>query len=145
MRRILEAAIIQEIAGTLSSGQTKAMKNNLELQRQELARNGNELSDDFFDLDDDMHRMLYEFSNRHHIWSALHGVNSHYDRVRYLDTAVNGVNQSVLLENHNTLYCYLLMGIPGDVDIAKFCSDHLGRFLLDFQNTITTYPDYFVD
>ena len=125
MRRILETAIIQEIAGTLSSGQTKAMKNNLELQRQELARNVNELSDDFFDLDDDMHRMLYEFSNRHHIWSALHGVNSHYDRVRYLDTAVNGVNQSVLLENHNTLYCYLLMGIPGNVDIAKFCSDHL--------------------
>ena len=47
MRRILETAIIQEIAGTLSSGQTKAMKNNLELQRQELARNVNELSDDF--------------------------------------------------------------------------------------------------
>ena len=119
MRRILETAIIREIAGALSSEQTAALKANLEL--------------------------LYEFSNRNHIWSALHGVNSHYDRVRYLDTVVNDVDQSAILENHSTLYCYLLMGIPGDVDIAKFCNDHLGRFLLDFQNTITSYPDYFVD
>lgn len=84
MRRILETAIIREIAGALSSEQTAALKANLELQRQELARYVDKLSDDFFDLDDDMHRMLYEFSNRNHIWSALHGVNSHYDRVRYL-------------------------------------------------------------
>lgn len=145
MRRILETAIIREIAGALSSEQTAALKANLELQRQELARYVDKLSDDFFDLDDDMHRMLYEFSNRNHIWSALHGANSHYDRVRYLDTVVNDVDQSAILENHSTLYCYLLMGIPGDVDIAKFCNDHLGRFLLDFQNTITSYPDYFVD
>lgn len=98
MRRILETAIIREIAGALSSEQTAALKANLELQRQELARYVDKLSDDFFDLDDDMHRMLYEFSNRNHIWSALHGVNSHYDRVRYLDTVVNDVDQSAILE-----------------------------------------------
>ena len=59
MRRILETAIIREIAGALSSEQTAALKANLELQRQELARYVDKLSDDFFDLDDDMHRMLY--------------------------------------------------------------------------------------
>ena len=141
MRRILETAIIREIAGALSSEQTAALKANLELQRQELARYVDKLSDDFFDLDDDMHRMLYEFSNRNHIWSALHGVNSHYDRVRYLDTVVNDVDQSAILENHSTLYCYLLMGIPGWISRIQ---SHPIRIILwiDDRHVFNKYISY---
>ena len=145
MRQILETAIIQDVAGTLSPEQMALIKKNLDQQR-EILDNGNELSiPRFFDLDDQMHGMLYDFSRRHRIWTSMHNLNSHYDRVRYLDTLVNTVDLGSILEQHNTLYYYLLLGIPGDVDIQNYCKRHLGRFLTDFPNTMAAHPEYFVD
>lgn len=145
MRQILESAIIQEIAGTLDPEQMKLLRANLDKQIALVDQGGADLIENFFELDDRLHRMLFEFSHRERIWSATHSLNSHYDRVRYLDTLVNTVDLSTLLKQHNTLYYYLLMGIPGDVDISKFCTRHQGRFLPDFQKTIEAHPEYFVD
>ena len=142
MRQILEAAIIDEIAGTLGPEQMARMKECLDQQEQLLA--GTEASMDLFlELDDQMHRLLYEFSRRNRIWTAMHALSSHYDRVRYLDTLVNTVDLAEILKHHHILYYYLLLGIPGDVDIRKFCRSHLGRFLLDFQKTMAAHPEYF--
>ncbi|MGN0372889.1 MAG: GntR family transcriptional regulator [Enterocloster sp.] len=145
MRQILEAAIIEEIAGTLTPEQMRLLKDNLEQQERVLRDSSGQPTDEFFDLDDRLHRYLYEFSRRQRIWSATHSLNSHYDRIRYLDTIINTVDLSKIVEQHNTLYYYLLLGIPGDVDIRKFCRRHLGRFQIDFKKTIASRPGYFVD
>lgn len=144
MRQILEAAIIGEIAGCLSREQMVLVRENLK-QQEELLAGPEPSTDQFLDLDDRMHRLLYTFSSRDRIWEAMHALNSHYDRVRYLDTLVNTVDLKTLQAHHNILYYYLLLGIPGDVDIQKFCHSHLGRFLLDFQRTMEAFPEYFTD
>ncbi len=145
MRRTLETAMVKELAGTFSPEQMRLLKENLDAQEQVLEKNGHRLSMEFFDLDDEMHRMLYQFSHREQIWTMVHRVNSHYDRVRYLDTVVNKVDQTRMMEQHRDLYYYLLMGIPADVDIAEFFCLHLGRFLKVFPHTVAEHPDYFTD
>ncbi len=144
MRQILEAAIITDIAGTLAPDQMQLLKENLDRQRLLLA--GEEPHTEYFiELDDQLHKLLYRFSRRDRIWTAVHSLNSHYDRIRYLDTLVNTVDLNVVLKHHIDLYYYLLLGIPADVDIQKFCRSHLGRFMLDFQKTIAAHPKYFSD
>ena len=145
MRQILESAMIEELAGTLSADQMEMFKENIKKQEEELALHVDKISDDFFELDDELHRLLHKFSHRERIWSAMHGLNAHYDRIRYLDTLVNAVDQMQILEQHKSLYYYLLMGIPFNVDVSKFIEMHQGRFLADFPKTVAAYPEYFVD
>lgn len=145
MRQTLEAAMIEELAGTLSSEQMEEVKKNIERQEEDLARHVDRISDDFFEMDDELHRLLYKFSHRERIWSAMHSLNSHYDRIRYLDTLINAVDQKKILEQHKALYFYLLMGIPFNVNISEFIDMHQGRFLADFPKTVAAYPEYFVD
>lgn len=145
MRQILETAMIEELAGTLSPEQMKEFWDNIKRQEDDLAGHVDKISDDFFEMDDELHRLLYKFSHRERIWSAMHSLNAHYDRIRYLDTLVNAVDQKTILEQHKSLYYYLLMGIPFNVDVSEFIKMHQGRFLADFPKTIGTYPEYFVD
>ena len=91
-RRVIETAIFKETAGTLSPEQLRNMKTNLQLQEQEINREAT-MSDYFFDLDNEMHCMLYEFSHKMDVWYCVHNIGSHYDRVRYLDTRENDINR----------------------------------------------------
>lgn len=145
MRRVLEEAIIKELAGTLSPEQMEKIKENIDRQEEALSGSPGKINDMFFELDDEMHRLLYEFSHRARIWDSVHGLCSHYDRIRYLDTRINAEKQMMILEQHRVLYYYLMMGIPGNVDLELFYTDHLGRWLDDFRNTYTAFPECFCD
>ncbi len=145
MRRILESAIVRELAGTLSPAQLKQIRDNMDLQTKELHQVSKSISDLFFELDNELHYLFYKFSHKERIWDSVHGLCSHYDRVRYLDTLANETEQALILEQHENLYYYLMMGIPGDVNIETFYTDHLGRWLKGFRRIYTTYSKYFCD
>jgi DNA-binding GntR family transcriptional regulator len=38
----------------------------------------------FFALDEEMHRSMFQFAGREHVWTMLQGVKRHFDRVRWL-------------------------------------------------------------
>ena len=135
---------LKETAGTLSPEQLRNMKTNLQLQEQEINRETT-MSDYFFDLDNEMHCMLYEFSHKMDVWYCVHNIGSHYDRVRYLDTRENDINREQILEEHNRMYYYMMMGIPNDVNVEDFMTGHLGRFRRDLQKKIELYPEYFTE
>jgi len=143
-RRVIETAIFKETAGTLSTEQLRKMKANLQLQEQEINRETT-MSDYFFDLDNEMHCMLYEFSHKMDVWYCVHNIGSHYDRVRYLDTRENDINREQILEEHNRMYYYMMMGISNDVNVEDFMTGHLGRFRRDLQKKIELYPEYFTE
>lgn len=143
-RRVIETAIFRETAGTLSSEQLHQMKENLKLQEQEMNRE-TAMSDYFFELDNELHQMLYEFSHKMDVWQCVHNIGSHYDRVRYLDTKKNDINREQILEEHNRIYYYMMMGIPNDVDAEAFVTGHLGRFRRDLPKKIEAYPEYFIE
>ena len=142
-RKVIENAIFKETAGLLSEEQLARMKHNLKLQEREI-RSGKPMSDYFFELDNELHCMLYEFSHKMDIWNCVHNIGAHYDRVRYLDTKKNDVNQELILEEHNRIYYYMMMGIPEDVDAEAFVTGHLGRFRKDLPKKIEAYGEYFI-
>lgn len=145
MRRILESAIVKELAGTLSPEQMRQIRENIDAQGEELKRSKGAVSDRFFEMDNELHRLFYQFSHRERIWTSVHSLCSHYDRVRYLDTLANEIDQSQILEQHENLYYYLMMGIPAGVDMEGFYTEHLGRWLEGFRHMYTAYSGYFTD
>ena len=145
MRCVLESVMIQELASKLSNDQIYRLKSNLTLQEEVLRTSPETKSTDFFLLDDQLHRLIYEFSGRERMWESTHKVCTHYDRIRFLDTVANNVDELLILEQHKALYYYLMIGIPENVDINHFCKAHMGRWLEHAQYMLSTYPDYFID
>ena len=50
-----------------------------------------------------------------------------------------------ILEEHNRMYYYMMMGISNDVNVEDFMTGHLGRFRRDLQKKIELYPEYFTE
>lgn len=145
MRKVLESVLIRDLAGRLSSAQVSLLKENLAAQEAALEAGAERGLTDFFILDDDMHKLLYEFSGWHEIWESVHRVCSHFDRVRYLDTMLNHAYIQPILEQHRKLFYYLSLGVPSGEDMDVFCEEHIGRWLVRAEHVIASAPEYFVD
>jgi DNA-binding GntR family transcriptional regulator len=144
MRRMLEADIVRELAGHLSADQMGKLSENLQQQAQAANTGSYERPDsEFLLLDNQFHELLYHFGGYDRIWTAMHAVTSHYDRVRYLDTVLNHVDQEDILLEHRQIYNCLLIGIAPTVDLDAQITRHLGRFLEGFQHITDAFPTYF--
>ncbi len=145
MRLMLEVGITESLAGRLTSEQLKAFSDNLLLESAAVNKaDFTEPSDTFQELDNDFHELLYTFGGFSRVWKAMHTATSHYDRVRYLDTAINQIDQGDILQQHKKIYNYLLIGIPSNVNLKEEYELHLGRFRTGFQHIREVFPEYFV-
>ncbi|MDD3251617.1 MAG: GntR family transcriptional regulator [Lachnospiraceae bacterium] len=141
LRYTVETSIIMEIAGHVSQDGMEQMQENLELQRQSAEDGGS--VDEFLKLDNAFHQILYYIAEKPHIWYAVRGVNSHYDRVRYVDAIINSSDLKSFYQEHKKIYYYLLMGVPPEAELKQFYAAHLGSFQKNFQYILETYPEYF--
>jgi len=145
MRRVLESVLIRDLAGRLPNDRIDRLKQNLSAQEAAQKAGGKSALVDFFILDDQYHKLIYEFSGWEQIWENTHKVCSHYDRVRYLDTVVNCVDLRLILEQHRRLYYYLSVGVPAKDDLDRFCAEHMGRWLEHAEHMLSSCPEYFTD
>lgn len=81
VRSTLECANHVQLALTITPEQLTEFGNLVELQRQAIAKADAPL---FFELDEKMHRRLFEFAGRGHIWAMLEPMKRHFNRVRWL-------------------------------------------------------------
>lgn len=81
IRRSLECANILELASRIAPASLRQLSALIRAQREALAANR---PGDFFRLDEDMHRHLFELAGRHQTWSRIRRVKQHLDRVRWL-------------------------------------------------------------
>jgi DNA-binding GntR family transcriptional regulator len=81
VRSTLECANHVELAAMITQPQIDSLNVLIEAQRQAAAAGEVE---EFFKLDEDMHRSMFEFASRAHVWTILQGVKQHFDRVRWL-------------------------------------------------------------
>lgn len=88
MRLMLEASIMQQLAGRLTMQQLKPFAACIEAQAK-VANTGNYETpgQEFVSLDNDFHQLLYHYGGYDRAWQAVHNVTSHYDRVRYMTNA----------------------------------------------------------
>ncbi len=145
MRLMLEVGITEALAGRLSAEQLKAFSDNLALEAEAVNKaDFSQPSDEFQELDNDFHELLYTFGGFSRVWKAMHIATSHYDRVRYLDTAINHIDQGDILQQHKKFFNYLTIGIPSNANLKADYELHLGRFRTGFQHIREVFPEYFV-
>jgi GntR family transcriptional regulator, rspAB operon transcriptional repressor len=81
VRSTLECANHAELVRTITQQQLDSLAALVAVQRK-VATTGD--VEAFFKLDEEMHRSLFEFAGRAHVWTMLQGVKRHFDRVRWL-------------------------------------------------------------
>ena len=144
MRLMLEASIMQQLAGRLTMQQLKPFAACIEAQAK-VANTGNYETpgQEFVSLDNDFHQLLYHYGGYDRAWQAVHNVTSHYDRVRYMTNAVIRQDENRVVEEHRRFYNYLMLGIPPTVDIRQEMEEHLGHFRDGFLQLLEKFPDFF--
>jgi DNA-binding GntR family transcriptional regulator len=81
VRSTLECASHAELVKSITTEQIDALKAVVRSQRKAVAAGD---VDQFFTLDELMHRSMFEYAGRAHVWTILQGVKRHFDRVRWL-------------------------------------------------------------
>lgn len=81
VRSTLECASHVQLVQTISPEQLAEFGNIVQRQRNAVA--GGQV-DQFSELDELMHRRLFEFAGREHVWSMLEPIKRQFDRVRWL-------------------------------------------------------------
>jgi DNA-binding GntR family transcriptional regulator len=81
VRSTLECASHAELVARITQPQIDQLAALVKSQRK--AALGGDV-ESFFSLDEAMHRSMFEFAGRGHVWTMLEGVKRHFDRVRWL-------------------------------------------------------------
>ena len=81
VRSTLECANHAELVTMITQPQIETLAALIAAQRNAAAAGDVEA---FFNLDEAMHRSMFEFAGRAHVWTMLQGVKRHFDRVRWL-------------------------------------------------------------
>jgi DNA-binding GntR family transcriptional regulator len=81
VRSALENANLLELVKVITPAQITAIKQGLKQQRSAL-KSGD--TDEFFRLDEAMHRKMFELTGRERIWDLIESSKIHLDRVRWL-------------------------------------------------------------
>ena len=81
VRSTLECANHAELVKIITRPQLDILASLIAAQRNAAAAGDAEA---FFRLDETMHRSMFEFAGRAHVWGMLEGVKRHFDRVRWL-------------------------------------------------------------
>ncbi len=142
-RVLVESSLLQDSAGKLGRTQARQMLDCLQAQEAASTRLATD-PDTFIRLDDEFHRMMYDFSGRIRTWHALRGLVSHYDRARYLDAMSGKTEMQKVLREHREFYNCMLMGLPaGTVPLEKIAG-HLTSFRGEFWESVEEYRPYFM-
>ena len=141
-RLLLESALLRDVAGKIGRTQVQQL---LDCMRQQEALRDRmpDAVDEFIQLDDEFHRMMYFFGGRSHTWLAIRGLVSHYDRMRYLDALDGECDYDRVTVQHRDFCDYLLMGLPDGVDPEQTIGAHLTSFRGNLMAKMALHPDYF--
>ena len=142
VRKLLEAEVLRDTAGKLGRSQIQQLIKSVNT----MAALADQLPDrveDYINLDDDFHRMIYYFGGRKHTWLAIRGLMSHYDRLRYMDCIEGNIDFDRVVRDHREICDYLWMGFPDDVQPEQVVAHHMASFRGDFLERVQKHPDYF--
>lgn len=141
-RLLLEGALLQDVAGKIGRSQVQQLLDCMRRQEQ-LRERMPDAVDEFIQLDDEFHSLMYFFGGRSHTWLAIRGLVSHYDRMRYLDAMDGECDYERVIEQHRAFCDYLLMGLPDGVQPEQVISAHLTSFRGNLMAKMALHPGYF--
>ena len=123
IRSCVEPSVYQQIAGNLSEAHLQEMSECLKKSKELLDADGDDY--EFMRLDDEYHKLAYIAAHKPNVWNAAKKVCSHYDMIRFHDSAVVKENKKKIFDEHLQLFEYMLSGGKAEFDINAFYEQHL--------------------
>ncbi len=139
VRRALECANIQDLALRISTRELREIRANLDAQHQALKTAD---LDGYFQLDETMHRRLFEISGRELAWAHLEQIKQHLDRVRWLLNRDPGHGARSYAE-HVRIFERLRCGDRAGA--AAVMQEHIDAIGQDLLRVRESAPDHYFD
>lgn len=139
-RSTLECANHVQLAQAITPAQLDEFAGIVENQRKSVAAGD---VDRFFELDELMHRRLFEFAGRAHVWDMLQPMKRQFDRVRWLllDRVADHAKRA--LGEHELILAQMTARNLGQ--LAVIVASHIDRVGSHLPEVRGRVPDYFVD
>lgn len=136
MRLVLENSVLQQACRGLSQASLDAL--NANLQQSRLCAQSPD-PQDFLELDNQFHQLLFEAVDRSWTYSVIHAQMIHFDRMRAL--SLRSADNTRLIRDHEDI----LYAIGrNDEELAQMLmTRHLTRYQEDLKRLATQYPEYF--
>jgi GntR family transcriptional regulator, rspAB operon transcriptional repressor len=143
VRERLETAIIILSCEKVTKESLFLLEMNIKMQEL-LANDENdwEQKGNFFDLDENFHKLFFEITGKQRTWQMIQIINSHLNRFRLLRlTSPSSFDWDILIEQHKAIYQAVLEKDKSKAE--KKVAEHLQLMLTEESILINQYPDYF--
>jgi DNA-binding GntR family transcriptional regulator len=141
VRSTLECANHAELVKVITRPQLDSLMAVIAAQRKAAAAGDVE---GFFKLDETMHRSMFEFAGRAHVWTMLQGVKRHFDRVRWLLLERVTYHARRAQQEHEAIMDRLVARDPAG--LTEAVSHHINAITGHLQELRDRAPEsYFVD
>jgi GntR family transcriptional regulator, rspAB operon transcriptional repressor len=137
MRIAMEDAIIKEACNNFPEEDLFLLESNL--NQQVFCYNKNRF-DEVFELDNQMHELIYKGCGMEHIWEAIRSISADQYRVRYLKLTTK-IRWNETIEEHRKI----IQAIKNKDSEAgyKIMHDHVIKLDSDVEVLKQKYPDFF--
>lgn len=139
VRETLEKEVIKQACTGFPADELFQLQSSLALQ--ELCLNEKNYLR-FFELDENMHGIIFKGCKKSRTWSMLQMMNAHYNRVRILNLRDRAFEWDQLIVQHREL----VRAISGqDIELGKKIIDlHLNKVVVDLEHLRSEHSDYFL-
>lgn len=97
---------------------------------------------EFFKLDGELHRLIFETAGEGLAWKTIEEVNSHYNRIRYLSFHIGGVDKGILAGHEQMM----VAADKKDLDSLKAVfKSHVNHIWEEQRDLVESFPQYFVN
>ncbi len=143
MREHIEKAIIKSLAENPKRYHNLKVAYILNAQKQLLASDlqGDVLASKFMELDNEFHRMLFEFAGRPNVWDRLQAQRHHYDRFRIFLNNDDRQKLTTIYSQHALIYNLINQG-KGE-EAVKVYEDHVYYNVMHSTEKIMENSQYF--
>jgi DNA-binding GntR family transcriptional regulator len=139
-RSTLECANHVQLAQTITPAQLDEFAGIVDGQRAAVKAGR---VDEFFRLDELMHRRLFEFAGRPHVWEMLQPMKRQFDRVRWLLLERVADHAAHALAEHEQILA--LMAARDVGRLGALVANHINRVGSHLPQVRERAPDHFVD
>lgn len=143
MREHIEKAIIQSLAETLKPSHYIKFAYVLNAQKQLLDSDmtGEEMASRFMELDNEFHRLMFEFAGRENVWRRLQAQRHHYDRFRIFLNNDDREKLTRIYHQHSEIIKFIKEKQPQQA--VKVFEDHVYYNVMNSTDIIMVNKNFF--
>ena len=144
IREKIEKEIVTLVCSKFSEEDRFKVESNLAMQRLCADKKNlpnHSLDEEFFQLDEEFHQLLFISCGKSRTWEMLQMLNNHFNRLRLLRLS-SDLNWEIIISQHHEIYQLIL---KQDVHLArKKMEEHLNLVVIEQNDLRKTYPHYFI-